>query len=219
MQKGLASETTSPNPVRFMAPKPQIPHGRQSFHLRSWQDLVAKLTFEIEEFERTRLIDREAEFRTFRAVNGAVTAWHIGDWLWDWMARREPRYFLPAAEHVGMSVSAEHDTKRIAAVLASGMAAKHRDLAICRTITNAYKHVRSTRFPDVLMTHPVHVLQIVPGTNRASGESWHDLRVFSDGQVLDVADVLKGAEAAWTVLFRDCGLWSIRGGWAVDARA
>jgi hypothetical protein len=180
--------------------------------------LVAKLSFEIDEYDRTRLIDRDPEFRTFRAVNGAVTAWHIGDWLWDWMGRHQPQYFVPAAEYVGVSILVEYDSAKIAALLAKGVATKHRELAICRTITNAYKHVRSTRFPDVLTTSPVHVTQVVQGRASAAGESWHDLRVFSDGRVLDIADVLKGAAASWTSLFMHCGLWSVREGWTVETR-
>lgn len=194
-----------------------VPHGRQTFHLKSWRDLVSKLTFEIEEFERTRLLDSQAEFRTFRAINAAVTAWHIGDWFWEWVST-DRRDLIPGiAKYLGVTIADGFitDNSRVFSILSKGMAQRNRALSICRTISNAYKHSRSDRFPDSLTTHPVHVLQLVPNSNRATGESYFDLRVFADDAVVDMTDVLKQAAAAWTELFRSAGLWSARAGWTV----
>lgn len=190
------------------------PHGRQTFHLKSWQDLVSKLNFEIDEFDRTLMLDSQPEFRTFRAINAAVTAWHIGDWFWEWVSEERPELVHEIAQYLGVTIRhSTRDKDHVFSVLAKGVAEKHRSLAICRTISNAYKHSRSDRFPDLLTTHPVAVLQLLATSDRDTGDRYTDLRVFADGKVLDMADVLKRAAAAWTDIFRSVGLWSVKGGW------
>ncbi|TGW19222.1 hypothetical protein E4417_10480 [Stenotrophomonas maltophilia] len=190
------------------------PHGRQTFHLKSWQDLVSKLNFEIDEFDRTLMLDSRPEFRTFRAINAAVTAWHIGDWFWEWVWAERPELVQDIVRHLGVTFrNSARDKPHVFGVLSKGMADKYRPLSICRTINNAYKHAKSDRFPDQLTTHPVHVLQLTTTSDRSTGDRYLDLRVFADGKILDMSDVLKEAAAAWMDVFRSIGLWSVKDGW------
>ncbi|WP_367346502.1 hypothetical protein [Stenotrophomonas bentonitica] len=194
-----------------------VPHGQQTFSLRSWRDLVDKLNFEIDEFDRTQETDPTPSFRAFRAINGAVTAWHIGDWFWEWLVLHRPDLVPHAAAHLEVDLRNVHvnDRKGMICALSKGMATKNRSLAICRTITNAFKHVRSEHFVDMLTTHPVHVTRRMSNSPNAEPEQFFALRVFAENQSLDMGDVLKKAAARWTALFRDCGLWSITEGWLV----
>ena len=58
-----------------------VPHGEQSFGVRTWRDMFQQLSFELDEFVATRSSDRDMAARSYGALNLAWTAWHLHDWF------------------------------------------------------------------------------------------------------------------------------------------
>lgn len=187
---------------------------KQAFHLGGWRDLVEKLQFEIDEFDRTRLVDAEPRWRTFRAVNAALTAWHISDWLWDWVEECRPELIDRFGAVLNSPLAVHESRRKRATAFQKAIANRYRPLAMCRTVATTFKHARSDHYPDPLSTAGVYVLKLVSGTNRPTGEQWHDLRLFADGKVLNADEWLKRSAASWTDFFGRTGLWDVSRGWA-----
>lgn len=146
--------------------------------------------------------------RTFRAINAAVMAWHIGDWFWEWVSDERPELLQDIANYLGVTFRhSTRDKHHVFSTMSKGFADNHRSLAICRTISNAYKHSRSARFPDLLTAHAVHVLQLIATSDRNTGDRCTELRLSADGKISDMSDVLKRVAAAWTDIVAAPSVW------------
>jgi len=176
--------------------------------------MMAKLHFEIDEFDRTRLIDPDSTIRSYRALNVAWTAWHIHDWFWEWVCDNSPGTVMAINAHLATNLVADANaktrTKREAmANFGDAVASKYQDIARCRTIATAAKHSKAESRPDpTLTTRGVFILSLEPMRTLPLTDpvQYHDVRVFHAGQVVDADRVFKGAAASWGQFFKAVGV-------------
>ena len=113
-----------------------IPSREKTFGLESCRDLLNKL-----EWEEKRLKDtdeQDVEGLMYNAFNAAVTAWHIGDWVWGDMSP-EQRKALQGDWGVTLDKQG---------IFQTALRDKAPALNICREIATASKHVKVTQYPD-----------------------------------------------------------------------
>lgn len=111
-----------------------------TYGLNNSRDLLRKL-----EWERNGLKAASTQEPTelyFRAFNTAVTAWHLADWVWRDMTR-DQRQQLEADWNTKLNVEDDKggDFRR-------ELRQKKREIAICREIATASKHVKVNQSPD-----------------------------------------------------------------------
>jgi len=121
---------------------------RKRFGLQSPRELLAKLDWELAQFDRPVVSDEEIS--SYRAFNCAVTAWSRCDWVWN-AASDETKAAVRA-------VSPKPDANG-SEVLAALFRLESRELAICQQLANGAKHfvlnkhndpnVASLRMPGV----------------------------------------------------------------------
>jgi len=193
---------------------PPAAHGQQTFLVRSWQAMMAKLHFEIDEFDQTRLTDPNSEIRSYRALNVAWTVWHIHDWFWEWVCDASPNTSVAVNTHLGTNLIADGQAKsrakrEIQTKFADAIAARYPNIGRCRTIATAAKHSKAESRPDPLLTtRGVHVLQLRAETTLPLEPSvqFFDVRVFHDREVVDADRVFKGAASEWGQFFTAVGV-------------
>lgn len=190
-----------------------VPHGQQSFHVRSFIDMIEKLNFEIDEYDKTRLTDGTNEARAYRGLNCAWTAWHVHDWFWQWIV--DDRSELVSRINAALTSNLPEPPSKYPTKFGEAIAQKYRPLAVCRTVATAAKHSRADRYPDLLVTRGVYVTR---GESFSTSEQWFDLRVFdnSENRVKYFDQLIKEAAGSWTTFFRDIGIWTIKNGWVLD---
>ncbi len=126
-----------------------IPHGEQSFGIRSWQDMFRKLCFELDELVETRSSDRNMAARGYRAINLAWTAWHIHDWFFEERMDAGDCYLAtvaPVFPEADFSTEKKNQRKR-QSMFGDELAKRFEALDICRTLATAGKHAKSESWP------------------------------------------------------------------------
>jgi hypothetical protein len=191
----------------------EIPHGEQTFGVRSWQDMFQKLCFELDEFEVTRGTDRNMAARGYRALNLAWTTWHIHDWFFE--GRMDAGdYNLDVVRPVFPDVifvtnkdkifDLDKDKPARLALLGNALADRFEALKICRTLATAGKHGKAERKPMATLTarevEPIEWMP--PGPN---GPIYFDVRVLVGKTPWDARDLFQQAKADWRQFFTQIG--------------
>ena len=116
------------------------------FRMRSVHDIFRKLEREKRRFEKAELNEEGRVDQVDAAINFAITAWHVNDWVW---GQRE--HTLREVFGVNNKSEFQNEIRR-----------KCSDLAVCDVIANAAKHggtaYKMKDRPDVetiLVAHPV----------------------------------------------------------------
>ena len=180
---------------------PPVPHGEQSFGIRSWRDMFRKLCFELNEFVETRSSDREMAARSYRAVNLAWTAWHIHDWFFEErMDAGDCHLKLVAAVFPGVDFSMEKNPRRRQSMFGDELAERFEALGICRTLATAGKHAKSESRPRPELR--AHEVRPIPGwPSGPNGPVCWDVRVLVGTQPWDARDLFRQALADWRQFF------------------
>jgi hypothetical protein len=101
---------------------------KKRFGLNSPRELLAKLDWEMEQYNQS---PAQQEIASYRAFNCAVTAWSLCDWVWNAASDDLKAKFRAA------SPSSKTDSPEILAAL---LRAESRELAICQQLANGAKH-------------------------------------------------------------------------------
>jgi hypothetical protein len=112
-----------------------LPARDKTFGLENCRSLLNKLLWEKKHLESS-LGDVEALM--FVAFNAAVTAWHLGDWVWADMTEEQRD-----ALRIEWNLELKDRTEFLFA-----LRQRERSLAICREIATASKHVKVSQSPD-----------------------------------------------------------------------
>lgn len=120
-----------------------LPGREKTFGLEGCRCLLAKLEWEINRLKDTP--PNDADSLMYGAFNAAVTAWHIADWAWADMSEDQKDCL-----RTGWQADLElwGITLRDGGNFLHALRKKNRDLAICREIATASKHVEVTQHPD-----------------------------------------------------------------------
>ncbi|MDE2465342.1 MAG: hypothetical protein KGO02_16760 [Alphaproteobacteria bacterium] len=179
-----------------------VPHGEQSFGIRSWQDMFQKLCFELDEFVETRSSDRNVAARGYRAINLAWTAWHIHDWFFEERMDAGDLYLAavaPVFPEADFSKEKKNQRKR-QSMFGDELAQRFGALDICRTLATAGKHAKSESLPrPELRAHEVRPIPwMADGPN---GPICWDVRVVVGTKPWDAHDLFLQAIADWRQFF------------------
>lgn len=175
--------------------------GSQTFGVLSWQDMFRKLAFEMDEFEATRSTDRDMAARSYRALNLAWTAWHLHDWLFEFLAGASADVWakvelaLPTLDFS----KAKNDRDRLSA-FGRAVAERFNALRICRTLATAGKHAKATNLamPELSAEDVCPIPWMPVGPN---GPVLQDVRILVGKQPWDALDLFRQASADWRELF------------------
>lgn len=174
--------------------------GSQTFGVLSWQDMFRKLAFEMDEFEATRSTDRDMAARSYRALNLAWTAWHLHDWLFEFLAGASADVWakvelaLPTLDFS----KAKNDRDRLSA-FGRAVAERFTALRICRTLATAGKHAQATNLamPELSAEDVCPIPWMPVGPN---GPVLQDVRILVGKQPWDALDLFRQASADWREL-------------------
>ena len=192
---------------------PRIPipkcskRAHQSFNIGDASQLLRKLTVEIHQFIKS---NSSSSMSGYLALNIAMTAWHMVDWLSADMGvdQRET-----ATRCLGRPIS---DHKDLAAAVTSACEA----LRICQVIATAGKHVEVKSRPDPSLSTSFKLVK--PSLNKArlpGGGLSYIWVIERSGKVYLAEDVFKEAHRFWENLLSHLGMiedpipGSLRRGW------
>ncbi len=178
-----------------------VPHGEQSFGIRSWQDMFRKLCFELEEFVATRGSDRNLAARGYRAVNLAWTAWHLHDWFFEGqMDAGDLKLAVVRPVFPDANFEAKKRKQDRLTLFGSELADRFEALKICRTLATAGKHGKAEHRPmPELRAQEVRPIEwMPPGPN---GPICYDVRILVGNKPWDTRDLFVQAVADWRNFF------------------
>lgn len=177
-----------------------LPGKDKTFGLESCRDLLSKLEWEIEGLRSTQTSDVSSLI--YQAFNGAVTAWHLADWVWGDMTGEQRVAICNEWGLVARSIGE----------FRHGLRKNNWAVALCREIATASKHVQVSQSPDAdVQTTVSAVSSLVTATGRAvrteSGSEvtvtgWK-LKVFDGSDWHEMLDVLEEARNFWTTFIYD----------------
>ncbi len=176
-------------------PIPKFPKRvSQSFNIREASQLLRKLTVEIHQFTKS---DFSSTLSGYLALNIAMTAWHIVDWV---SADMETDQREMATRYFGRPISNNVD---LAAAVTSACEA----LRICQVIATAGKHVEVRRRPDPSLVTKFKLVR--PNQNKAKlpGEGLSYIWVIHrNGKEYLAEEVFKEAHRFWEDLLSHLGM-------------
>ncbi|TAN29639.1 MAG: hypothetical protein EPN31_06060 [Castellaniella sp.] len=178
-----------------------VPHGEQSFGIRTWQDMFRKLCFELEEFVITRGSDHNLAARGYRALNLAWTAWHLHDWFFEsQMDAGDLKLAVVKLVFPSADFEAKKSKRERLALFGEELAARFEALRICRTLATAGKHGKAEHRPmSELRAHEVRPIEwMPPGPN---GPIYYDVRILVGNVPWDARDLFVQAIADWRNFF------------------
>ncbi len=156
-----------------------LPGQKKTFALENCRDFLDKLEWEIDELKNTP--SNDARGLAYRSSNAFVTAWHIADWVWKSMTK-DHKESLRDEWNLKMLTKGE---------FMYGLRQRNRELATCREIATAIKHVE-LRSPDETVNTSI-------SATRDSLISTRWVLEVLDGEVRrPVLEVLEGALNIWT---------------------
>ena len=177
-----------------------VPHGEQTFGVRTWRDMFRKICFELDEFVTTRSSDQDMAVRGYRALNLAWTTWHLHDWFFEErMDAGDDCLAIIATAFPGVDFSEKNERKRLT-LFGDELAEKFEALSICRTLATAGKHAKATSRPrpELRAQEAQPIEWLAPGPN---GPICFDVRVLVGNQPWDARDLFIQAIADWRNFF------------------
>lgn len=191
-----------------------VPHGQQSFLVRSWQEMFAKLHFELSEWDRTRDADTSAEVRSYRALNIAWTAWHLHDWFWVWVSVDRPDLIDAISTVLAAPLKVDRTApsrvrQNYQASFAKALEKKYPSIGTCRILATAGKHSKAEHRPDPdLLTRGalVTLVQAMPTLPSKPNRTFYDLKVLKGNSKQSAGSLFIDAAADWGCFFEDVGV-------------
>jgi len=176
-------------------PIPKFPkRAHQSFNIGDASQLLRKLTVEIHEFTKS---NSSSTMSGYLALNIAMTAWHMVDWL---SADMDVDQRETATRCLGRPISDHND---LAATVTSACEA----LRICQVIATAGKHVEVKRRPDPSLATRFKVVKPSLNKPRLPGEGLSYIWVIErNGKEYLAEDVFKEAHRFWETLLSHLGM-------------
>ena len=167
---------------------------RATYGLANARNLLQKLHWEIRSLDRANRSNPTELY--YIAFNAAVTAWHIGDWVWP--ALTEPQK-KKIGEDWDLAINVKGD-------FLGALRKQNRCLAICREIATASKHFESTQNPDheidtvsKARAEPIYTSTgdvITAGEHRVVAPAW-TLQVQDGDERADFVNVIREVSDFW----------------------
>lgn len=161
-----------------------LPGVPRTFALENCRDVLDKLMWEIEGFQKESPQDVAA--LAYRAFNGAVTAWHVLDWIW---------HDLTDEQRAALDVEKLIDLQNLAR-------RQCRALHLCRQVATASKHRVITAYPDTNVNTAVSAKSMPPpkaakGMISVIPPVWR-VKIIDGNVQTDAIDVLTSASSYLT---------------------
>jgi len=176
-------------------PTPKFPkRAHQSFNIGDASQLLRKLTVEIHQFTRS---DSSSTTSGYLALNIAMTAWHMVDWV---NADMDEDQRKMATAYLGQPISNHSD-------LAAAVTTVCADLRICQVIATAGKHVKVKRRPDPTLSTNFKLVKSNPNVARLPGEGLSYIWIIKhSGKEYLAKEVFKKVHRFWEDLLSHLGM-------------
>lgn len=176
-------------------PIPKFPkRAAQSFNIGEAKHLLRKLTVEIHQFTES---NASSTLSGYLAVNIAMTAWHMVDWV---SADMDVAQRKMVTRRLGRPISSHNDL--VAAVTDACEA-----LRICQVIATAGKHAEVNRRPDPSLATRFKLVKPSPNKPRLPGQSLTYIWVIErNGKEYLAEQVFKQAYRFWEDLLSYLGM-------------
>jgi hypothetical protein len=176
-------------------PFPKFPkRAPQSFNIGDASQLLRKLTVEILQFIES---NSSSTLSGYLALNIAMTAWHMVDWVSADMDAEQRRV---ATQYLGRPIS-NHDD------LASAVTSVCEAMRICQVIATAGKHVEVRRRPDPTLATMFKLVKPHPDKGMLPGEGLSYIWVIKCNRNEYLAgEIFKKAHRFWEDLLSRLGM-------------
>ena len=181
-----------------------------TYGLETFRDVLEKLEWEQNGLKAlSEQEPRDPKELYYRAFNAAVTAWHLADWVWKDMTR-DQRQQLETDWKTKLGIDDDGVGN-----FRHALRKKSRELAICREIATASKHVEITQGRDesidtvasatTFSLHNSDGEQIQENGMFVTATKWK-LKVEDDGNRREFVEVLHAAFNFWDKFINDRGI-------------
>ncbi|QLL15365.1 hypothetical protein [Pseudomonas chlororaphis] len=147
MAAGSSSGSTTP------------PEAVRTFQIKTVSDMLAKLEWEIEQLQATQFSQsaKSVDISSYFAINAALTAFHVCEWIWHIGTQQQKDAWLQAAPAAS---KAQGKTR-----FQVGLKYQCPEFGVCRAIANSFKHLADDQFTDTNVLTDVPVFELsVPAT-------------------------------------------------------
>lgn len=114
----------------------------RTFQIKSIGDMLAKLDWEIEQLQASQFPQgaQSVNFSSYFAINAALTAFHVCDWIWHTGTQQQRISWLQFAP----AISTTKGKTRFQV----GLKNQCPEFGVCREIANSFKHLTDNQFTD-----------------------------------------------------------------------
>lgn len=163
----------------------------KTFAVSTPADLIEKLAWEIRQLESHD--EADCQGATYKALNCAVTAWHMADWVFESCDRPRLDYLSTLA---GRRISKKVD-------LQNWCRASEAAVGMCQQIATATKHAFVKDYPDAML-HALPQLEVRHGVD--GGDVWLRLVISRGRDTYAPVEIFWRAEAFWRRLLEQLRL-------------
>jgi|GEM_PF-3070350 len=191
----------------YQVPSHLIQSSKQSFELQLPVQFLKKLEWDV-----TQLSDLEKHLdirSVYQSINCAITAWHMTDWVFQFMTDGQRANFTPARaahlpEEIARSSAPDKAWRQLKDQLAKAQLNQFRrrimkasdELRICRYVADTSKHRLLTHNPD-------YELQATTVSwNPDGGATWQFPLVFDGPKQHRLPELMHRAHRFWTIYIR-----------------
>lgn len=176
-------------------PAPKFPkRAHQSFNIGDASQLMRKLTVEIHRFTKS---NSSSTISGYLALNIAMTAWHMVDWV---DADMDADQRETATRYLGQTIS-NHKGFVVAVTTACDA------LRICQVIATAGKHVEVKNRPDPSLSTRFKLVKSYPNKARLPGEGLSYIWVIKrSGKEYLAEEIFKEVHRFWEDLLSHLGM-------------
>jgi hypothetical protein len=167
-------------PSRISSPSTPLQDQFKTFSLRGPRDLLAKLKWDIEQLQ---LISSHTVGYHYQAMNCAVTAWQMCDWVYADL-NESKRALFPRERQFRDHIKAESNW-----------------LKICRELADASKHRNLKDSPSLEIGTP-----LIDVFTTRNGETITQMQVYDGNAIYSAEQVMWGAYGFWEEYLNNLGL-------------
>jgi hypothetical protein len=180
-----------------------LPGRERTFAFESCKDMLSKLAWEADNLERHVREGGDIATATYWATNGAITAWHVVDWIWEDM---------DLTQRSALSLKLDVPLRDLSDM--AGYVDKTAELHACRAIALTSKHsvlqpksaIRFEKVEAEVSLGPTFAISVMGVTVQHAPSIPYSLIVKVDGVTTDALSMLRAASSYWESFVRKNGI-------------
>lgn len=189
------------------APSHPIQSSKQSFELQLPIQFLKKLEWDVSQLSD---LEKHLDIRSvYQSINCAITAWHMTDWVFQFMTEGQGANFTPARsahlqKRIAQSPAPDRTWQQLKDELEKAQLSKFRsrimeasdELRICRYVADTSKHRRLTHNPD-------YELQATTVSwSPEDGATWQFPLIFDGPKQYRLPELMHRAHRFWAIYIR-----------------